>query len=185
MWVEMGGTAINLDVIEEQKWFLQLCLAAVGLGKSEIGMIEDTNRANGEVEQTRVFKRVTGPLEKQFAGAFRHIAQQFEVYNALDRPFDIRLRFSDPSEERARAKRLRDEYQAGTLTLRQVARRRGDAELADNEMAVEVNGETIEYGDLPLWVAQEKLRAARAGVPEDAPEEEDVEQALEEVAAAD
>lgn len=160
-WVEMGGTSINLDVIEEQRWFLELCLAAVGLGKAEIGLIEDVNRANGEVEQSRVFKRVTGPLAKQFHGAFSHIAQQFEVYNNLDQPFDIRLRFTDPREERAREQRLREMYQAGGLTLRQYVRRRGDEDLADGEMEVTIDGQTVDYGDHPRWVAEHLLREAR------------------------
>lgn len=170
-WIEMGGTAINLNVIEEQKWFLQLCLAAFGLGKAEIGLIEDVNRANGEIEQSRIFKRVTGPFAKELSRAFGHIADQFEVYRQLDRPFDIRLRFSDPREERAREQRLREMYQAGGLTLRQYARRRGDEDVADNEMTVEIGGEEIDYGDLPLPVLEHKLRDARASVQEDQAED--------------
>ncbi|ELY96661.1 phage portal protein, partial [Natrialba taiwanensis] len=160
-WIEMGGTAINLDVIQEQQWFLQLCLAAVGLGKAEIGMIEDVNRANGEGEQSRVFKRVTGPFAKQFNAAFQHICEQFDVYNELDQPFKPKLRFSDPREERAREERLREMFQAGGLTRRQYARRRGDEDLADDDMTVEINGETIDYGDLPKDVLEHKLAAVR------------------------
>ena len=181
-WIEMGGTAINLNVIEEQKWFLQLCLASIGLGKQEIGLIEDVNRSNGEVESARVFKRVTGPFAKQIENAFRHIAEQFDVYNALDQPFDIKLRFSDPREERAREERLRKMYQAGGLTLRQYARRRGDEDLADNEMAIELNGQEVVYGDHPKWVAQELLAEARSdpdASPADDQEDGDDEDQLE------
>jgi hypothetical protein len=170
-WIEMGGTAVNLSVIEEQKWFLQLCLAAVGLGKAEIGMIEDVNRSNGEVESSRVFKRVTGPFAKQFNGALRHIADQFDLYEQLGRPFKPRLRFSDPREERAREERLRKMWESGGLTLRQYARRRGDQDVADNDMVVEIGGQEIAYGDLPKPILEHKLRDARSSVDEDAAEE--------------
>ncbi len=161
-WIELGGTAVNLNIIEEQRWFFQMCLASLGLGKQELGFIEDVNRSNGEVESSRIYKRITGPFAKQFQKAFEHIASQFDVYQGLNDPFDIKLRFSDPREERAREQRLREMYEAGGLTLRQYIRRRGDEDLADNEMTVEMNGEAIDYGDLPKWVAEHKLREARA-----------------------
>ncbi|WP_256394107.1 phage portal protein [Natronoarchaeum rubrum] len=171
-WIEMGGTAINLNVIEEQKWFLQLCLAAFGLGKAEIGMIEDVNRANGDVEASRVFKRVTGPFAKEFSRAFGHIADQFEVYRQLDRPFDIRLRFSDPREERAREERLLKMYEAGGLTRREWYQRRGDGDVAEGDMTVEINGQEVDYGALPKDVLDHKLRSLRGDTPEDQAEDQ-------------
>ena len=160
-WLELGGTAVNLNIIEEQRWFFQMCLASLGLGKQELGFIEDVNRSNGEVESGRIYKRITGPFAKQFHGAFSHIAEQFDVYQALENSFDIRLRFSDPREERAREQRLREMYQAGGLTLRQYIRRRGDEDLADSDLAVELNGETIAYGDHPKHVVDQLLAEAR------------------------
>jgi len=161
-WIELGGTAVNLNIIEEQRWFFQLCLASLGLGKQELGFIEDVNRSNGEVESSRIYKRITGPFAKQFENAFQHVAQQFDVYNALDEPFDIKLRFSDPREERAREERLRQIYEAGGLTRREYIRRRGDEDLADSDMTVTINGETIDYGDFPKDVLEHKLREARS-----------------------
>lgn len=168
-WIELGGTAVNLDIIEEQRWFFQMCLASLGLGKQELGFIEDVNRANGEVESSRIYKRITGPFAKQFEGAFQHIARQFDVYNALDDPFRITLRFSDPREERAREERLRNMYNDGGLTLRQYVRRRGDEDLADGDLSVTVDGQTIEYGDHPKFVVEQLLRDATASP---APDEE-------------
>ena len=81
--------------------------------------------------------------------------------NALSNPFDIQLRFTDPREERAREKRLREMYQQGGLTLRQYIRRRGDEDLAEDDLSVEVNGQTVEYGDHPKFVAEQLLREAR------------------------
>jgi len=172
-WLDLGGTAVNLNIIEEQRWFFQLCLASLGLGKQELGFIEDVNRSNGEVESSRIYKRITGPFAKQFHGAFHHVAEQFDVYTALDTPFDIRLRFTDPREERAREQRLREMYQAGGLTLRQYIRRRGDEDLADNEMVVELNGETINYADHPKHVVEHLLREARADADMDDGDGED------------
>lgn len=173
MWVEMGGTSVNLDILGEQEWFFQLCLASLGLGKAEVGLIEDVNRANGEIEASRIYKRVTGPFAQQFENAFRHIANQFEAYQDLDDPFDVRLRFTDPREERAREERLRQMWQADGLTLREYVRRRGDTDLAedDDRFTVEVGGETIDYGDHPKFVVENLLRDARASVPEDAAED--------------
>jgi len=167
-WVEMGGTAINLDVIGEQQWFYELCLGALGLGKAEVGMIEDVNRANGKIEAERVFKRVGGPFGKQFTRAMRHVAEQFDAYNDLGKPFTPTLSYVDPREEAAKQERLRQEYETGKITLRQYVRRAGDADMADDADAfsVELEGERIDYGDHPKWVAERLMSAAGATDPE-------------------
>ena len=174
-WLELGGQAVNLDLIQEQKWFFQMCLGSLGLGKAEVGLIEDVNRSNGEIEATRVYKRVAGPFIDQFANAMRKVCDQFDAYRELGRPFVPTIVLSDPREERAKEERLRDQYKAGTLTLRQYARRTGDTEIAedDDEWQVELNGETVNYGDHPRWVVERLFAAAGAGDapdPGDAPE---------------
>jgi|GEM_PF-3766942 hypothetical protein len=161
-WLELGGTAVNLNIIEEQRWFFNMCLGALGLGKHELGFTEDANRSNGEIEATRIYKRIAGPFGKQFERAFHKTAEQFDVYNALENPFDIRLRFTDPREEQAREQRLREMWQAGGLTYRQYVRRRGDQDLAEEDMTVELNGNTIDYGDYPKHVLDALLRDARS-----------------------
>jgi hypothetical protein len=169
-WLEMGGTAINLDVVAEQQWFFEMCLGALGLGKSEVGLVEDVNRSNGEVEATRVYKRIAGPFIDQFSSAFRAIADQFDAYRELGRPFVPTIVLSDPREERAKEQRLREQLQAGAITPRQYARRTGDTELAedDDRWTETVNGETIEWGDKPVWVAKRLFNDAGASDPEDA-----------------
>jgi len=171
-WLDLGGTAVNLNIIEEQRWFFNMCLGALGLGKHELGFTEDANRSNGEIEASRIYKRIAGPFSKQFQGAFTHIARQFDAYTALSNPFDIQLRFTDPREERAREKRLREMYQQGGLTLRQYIRRRGDEDLAEDDLSVEVNGQTVEYGDHPKFVAEQLLREARSDADPDTPGDE-------------
>jgi hypothetical protein len=167
-WVEMGGTAINLDIIQEQQWFYELCLGSLGLGKAEVGMIEDVNRANGEIEAERVIKRVAGPFGKQFEQAFLHIARQFDAFGELGEPFTPTLARTDQRAERAKEQRLREMYNAGGLTLREYVRRRGDEDLAEqaDRFTVDVNGQTIDYGEHPKWVAQRLFSVAGATDPE-------------------
>jgi hypothetical protein len=62
-------------------------------------------------------------------------------------------------------------WESGGLTLRQYARRRGDQDVADNDMVVEIGGQEIAYGDLPKPILEHKLRDARSSVDEDAAEE--------------
>jgi len=168
-WIERGGTAINLDIIQEQQWFFQMCLGALGLGKAEVGMIEDVNRANGKVEADRVYKRVAGPFGKQFERAFLHVARQFEAFNALGEPFSPALAHTDPRAEAARQERLRKDYQAGKLTLRQYVRRAGDEDIAEDpdEYTVTVDGTTIDYGSHPKWVAERLMSQLGVSDPED------------------
>lgn len=177
MWVPMGDTAVNLDVIQEQQWFYQLCLGSLGLGKAEVGLIEDVNRANGEVEASRIFKRVAGPFSKQFQNAFLHVCRQFEPFETLGRPFTPTLRFTDPREERAREERLRAMWNDGGISLREYVRRRGDTDLAEDpeSFLVDIDGTVVDYGNHPKFVVRELLAAARGGSPEDTdPGDEDM-----------
>jgi len=167
-WIEMGGTALNLDVIQEQQWFYELCLGSLGLGKAEVGMIEDVNRANGEIEADRVYKRVGQAFGKQFERAFMHVCRQFDAFVDLGEPFTPTLAHSDPRAEAAKQDRLREEYEAGNLTLRQYVRRAGDADIADDDeqFTVEIDGTTVDYGDHPKWVARRLLSNAGATDPD-------------------
>jgi hypothetical protein len=167
-WIEMGGQAVNLNIIEEQRWFFFLCLGALGLGKSELGFVEDTNRANGEIEATRVFKRVTGPFAAQFEEAFLHVARQFDAFNQMGEPFQPALEFTDPREKRAKEERLRKSFQQGVVTLRQYLRQTGRQDLAadDDRFMVTVDGQDINYADHPLWVVKRLFSAAGATDPD-------------------
>jgi hypothetical protein len=170
-FVELGGKAVNLDVIQEQQWFFEMCLGALGLGKAEVGMIEDVNRANGEIEAERVYKRVGQSFGKQFEKVFMHIARQFDAFTELGEPFTPTLAYTDPRAEQAKQERLRKEWEAGKLTLRQYVRRAGDEDIAEDEdeYTVTLDGETINYGDHPKWVATRLLSAAGAAEPNEEP----------------
>lgn len=160
-WISMGDSAINLNVIEEQKWFLQLCLAAFGAGKAELGLIEDVNRANGEVEQSRVFKRIAQPFTEVFEAAInRQVLPQFDVYNQLGRPFEFRMRYTDPVEERRREQQLRERYTAGALTYAEYRQRLGE-DVGDTVVAID--GTEVDYGSHPRFVVEQLIRDARQG----------------------
>lgn len=174
-WLELGGQSVNMDVIAEQEWFFYLCLGALGLGKSELGMIEDVNRSNGEIESTRVYKRVAQPFIAQFEEAFLHVCRQFDAFNEMGEPFKPTISFSDPREERAKEQRLMDRYQNGTLTLEEFYRRTSDGdEVEEDQWTVEIGGSELNYGEHPRWVAQALLQDAGDGVAvDDDPQEDD------------
>jgi hypothetical protein len=92
----------------------------------------------------------------------------------LGEPFTPTISHSDPKAERAREERLRKEVEAGLTTPREFARRTGNQDLAedDERWEVTINGETVNYGDLPKWVAKRKLSALGATDPDQAPEGE-------------
>jgi hypothetical protein len=160
-WLDLGGTAVNLNIIEEQRWFFNMCLGALGLGKHELGFTEDANRSNGEVEATRIYKRIAGPFSKQFQGAFTHVARQFDVYNALDDPFDIRLDFTDPREQHAREDRFRQQYQTGLRTFNDFQELVGN-DPGEMDTTVEIaDGVEIDYGDKPKPVVESLMIARR------------------------
>jgi hypothetical protein len=177
-WVEMGGTSINLDVISEQQWFYELCLGSLGLGKAEVGMIEDVNRANGEIEADRVYKRVAGPFGKQFEQAFLHIARRFDVFTELEEPFTPTLAYTDPRQEQAEREQALNEYQQGTLSLKAYHRRAGNTDLAESEdrFTVETESGPIDYGEHPRWVAERLLSNAGLSEPDGESESDGQEQ---------
>lgn len=166
-WVEVGGTAVDLSVIEEQQWFLQLVAAAFGVSKQELGLVEDVNRSTAEVQLTTIHKRVTQPLSESLSKTLtRQFAPQFGLYDALGRPFEVELRHSDPGQEQAREEHLRARYKAGGLTLAEYRERVGDP--VGDETTVEINGEMIDYAAHPWPVVEQLFAEARSDSSGDA-----------------
>jgi hypothetical protein len=160
-WVEVGGSAVDLNVIEEQKWFMRLCGAAFGIPQSELGMVEDVNRAEGDNQLSIVHKRVTGPLAETVGQALtRQLLPQFDLYQQLDRPFEVTLQFSDPRQERAQEEFVRGRWESGLGTYREVRNEIGEGE-PDDETTVTINGTTIDYGEHPRHVVKALLADAR------------------------
>jgi hypothetical protein len=71
-------------------------------------------------------------------------------------------------EQIAKEERLTEQLQAGAITPRQWARRSDKSDLAEDDEAWQttINGETVNYGDVPMWVAKRKLSALGATDPE-------------------
>lgn len=167
-WVEIGGSAVDLSVVEEQEWFLQLCGAALGVPKTELSLDDDVNYNTSATEERVINKRVTRPVAKKIGQALtRQVATQFELYNQLERPFDIELRHTNPAQDRAMEEHYLDQLERGGLTFDEFYQRTGK-NTDEIDTTVEIGGEVIDYGDMPLPVLQEKLRDARgASVGED------------------
>lgn len=159
-WIEIGGSAVDLDVIQEQQWFIQLVAAAFGLPKTELGLVEDVNRNTAESQLSIVHKRVTKPIAESIGQALsRQLLPQFDLYRQLDQPFDVALKFSDPRQERAHERFIRERYQQNLATYREAREAIGEGE-ADDDTTVEINGTTVDYGEHPPMVAQALLRDA-------------------------
>jgi|APHM01.1.fsa_nt_gi Phage portal protein. len=173
-WVEVGGSAVDLNVIEEQKWFMRLCAAAFGIPQTELGMVEDVNRAEGDNQLSLVHKRVTRPLAKTISQAIsRQLLPQFDLYRELDRPFDVDLRFSAPRQERAQEAHLRERWQAGLATYNEI---RGEIGVGDpdDDTTVQVGDAEIDYGEHPRQIVESLLIDARSNpAPGDQPETPD------------
>jgi hypothetical protein len=164
-WIEIGGSAVDLSHIEEQQWFLQLCMAAFGVPKTELGMDDQVNYSTSESELQVVAKRVSSKLAPAIAGAIEtQLLPQFDLYQQLDQPFGVELRYTDPREERAAEQHAREQYTDGLLTYREYRERVGD-DMGDAETTVVINGEEIDYGDYPKPVVEALLINARNDDP--------------------
>ncbi|ELY96755.1 hypothetical protein C482_15311 [Natrialba chahannaoensis JCM 10990] len=170
-WIEMGGTALNLDIIGEQQWFLQLCLAAFGLTKGEIAMTEDVNYNTADAELSIVHKRVTqGFLETLEDAITTQVFRQFESYQELpdEQRFSLKLTHSDPRQERAREEHLRERYEAGTLPLNAYLQKLGEE---TGDTTVEIAGVEIDYGEHPKYIIEQLIRDARGSASDDSSED--------------
>lgn len=164
-WVEVGGSAVDLNVIEEQKWFLQLVMAAFGITKTELAMDDQVNYETSEAMLTVVNKRVTQPIAETIAQALeRQLLPRFDLYRKLDAPFGVRLQHTDPREERAAEKQARQQWQDGVLTLAEYRERVGDG-LDDMNTTVEIGGQTIDYSRYTKPVLDALLIDARNDDP--------------------
>jgi hypothetical protein len=173
-WVEIGGSAVDLSHIEEQKWFLQMCMAAFGVPKTEMGMDDQVNYSTSQSELQVVAKRVTSKVAMTIAQAVeRQFLPQFDLYETLDRPFGVELRYSDPREERIEEQRAIEKYEKGVLSYRELREAIGD-DMSDVDTTVEINGETVDYGPHPKPVIESLLTDARNDDPPGEGESPDV-----------
>jgi hypothetical protein len=159
-WVEVGGSAVDLDVIAEQKWFMSLVAAAFGIPKNEIGFDEDVNRSTSEAQLQIVAKRVSDPLSKAIVEPLRRqLLPQFNRYEELGEPFDIAMRFNDPRQERSREEHLRDRWRSGVASLGEV---RGALGFETDDTTIEIGGQELDWSKHPKPVLESLLIDARS-----------------------
>jgi phage portal protein BeeE len=150
----------------------QLVAAAFGIPKTELGLVEDVNRNTSEAQLETIHKRVTQPLAETIGQAVsRQLFPQFNVFERLEQPFKVSLKFSDPRQERAREEHVRGRWESGLATYREVRNEIGEGE-PDDETTVTINGETIDYGEHPKHVVESLLVDARGGDNEPEPDAE-------------
>jgi hypothetical protein len=171
-WVEVGGSAVDLSHIEEQQWFLQLCMAAFGVPKTELGMDDQVNYSTSESELQVIAKRVTSKVSKTIASALeRQLLPQFDLYQSLDQPFGVDLRYSDPREERIEEQRALENWAKGATTYRELREDLG-VDMSEEDTTVTINGTTIDYGEHPKHVVEAQLADARSDEDAASPGEE-------------
>jgi hypothetical protein len=169
-WVEVGGSAVDLNVIEEQKWFIQLVMAAFGITKTELAMDEEVNYETSQAMLSVVNKRVTQPVASTISDALEtQLLPQFDLYNQLDQPFDVKLSHTDPREQRAQEEIAIEQYQQGALTYSEMREQMGD-ELDDVNTTTTINGQTIDWAELPKTVLEAKLADLRNDGPPGQPD---------------
>lgn len=167
-WVEIGGSAVDLSHIEEQRWFLQLCMAAFGVPKTEMSMDEEVNYATSESQLSVVAKRLTTKLTTTISQAIeRQGLPQFDLYQQLDQPFGVELRHSDPREERAAEQQAIEKWNNDALTYREYREAIGQ-DATDEDTTVQMNGQTVDYGDMPKSVMEAVLTDVQNDEPGDA-----------------
>lgn len=171
-WVEIGGSAVDLSIIEEQEWFVQLCGAALGVPKVELSMDDQVNYSTSATEERIIHKRVTRPLGRKISQALtRQLLPQFPAYQALGRPFDVELRQTNPAQERAMAEHYLDQLERGGMTFNQFYRKTGRSD--EVETVVDIGGETVDVGDVPMPVVEALLTDATGGGDDDDDDDDD------------
>ena len=171
-WVEIGGSAVDLSVVEEQEWFIQLCGAALGVPKVELSMDDQVNYSTSATEERIIHKRVTRPVAKKIGkGLSRQVATQFDLFNELGRPFDVELRHTNPAQDRAEEEHYLDQLHRGGLTFNEFYQRTGK-NTEEIDTTVVIGGEEIDYGDLPFPVLEAKLRDASSASDADLDDED-------------
>ncbi|MFD1512454.1 phage portal protein [Halomarina rubra] len=160
-WIEMGGTAVNLDVIEEQRWFINLVLGAFGIPKQELALVDDVNRNTSEAQASMIYRRVTRPLADAICDAVTNqVFARFDAYESLGRPFGLDITYSDPEQERAREEQLRERFTSGALPYAEYRQQLGED---PGDTTIEVNGETVDYGDVPFPLVKALIGDAHNG----------------------
>ncbi len=61
-FIQMQMTSKEMEVIEQQKWFVKLLYACFGLNENEMGFVENVNKANGENQSEATVRKMVRPF---------------------------------------------------------------------------------------------------------------------------
>lgn len=139
-FVRVAFSNLELELIEQQKWFTKIVWAVFGITSSELGFTEDSNRAT-EVVQSNVFKR------KAIAPLVSLIEYQFNTNIINDLPwirgtqYEGKVKFEfdkfDLQEELAKTELYEREIKAGIKSKNEI---REEKNLEKKEGGDDLNG---------------------------------------------
>lgn len=144
----------ELDFLQSQEWYHKLVWMCFGLASSEVGLIEDVNRAAGKEANIAVWRRTTKPLLETIAQTINtEILPFHDAYHDVDGELEFHWNYDNPEIEARRHKRQRDELSAGTKVLNEVRQERGDEPLPWGDMPGELVSSLSRAH--PEWFAEE------------------------------
>lgn len=135
----------ELDFLQSQKWYHKLVWMVFGLSQSEVGHIEDVNRAAGKEANIAVWRRTTKPLLELLQQQINNDVLPFlEEYHRVDGELEFAWNFDNPEIQEREREKQRQELQAGTVTVNEVRQDRGK--------------EPVEWGDWPQSLTKSVAR---------------------------
>ncbi len=149
-FIRVGFSNVELELLEQQKWFSKLVLACFGVTPSEAGFTEDSNRAT-DVVQSNVFKRkAIAPLVNLLE---YHINTQ--VVNDLpwikghyENKVFFRFDKSDLVEELNKRQIVWGDYKTGLITKNE-GREKIDMDAHDDGDEFKKEGNNFAFGNMP------------------------------------
>ena len=122
-------SAKDMQMIEQQKWFQQLCWAVMGVTPDEMGQTDNSNRSTAN-EQSRIFKRkALKPLLK----LMEYQINTRLVWEDLDTDMEVEFRFDDYDLEEDFRKHELIEKQLLYKTINEIRVDEGLTELDDDK----------------------------------------------------
>lgn len=126
-FVPTGFTNVELELLEQQKWFSKLVWACFGMSPSEVGFTEDVNRATAYMESASVKRKILKPFMMMLEYYF-----DIEVINELPwikGKYEDMIHFqfdrSDLGYEKAEREIIWNDYDRGLITKNQALEQMG------------------------------------------------------------
>lgn len=164
-WIPVGDKVADLDAIQQQDWYFKLVLAAAGLNKNELGMVDGGGFAKETPAlQRAIYKKVTKPYMQAIFGAQNNQVLPDLVDSlgvGVDAPLRIELERFDPVQEQVEREETLGEWQRGIPSLNEV---RGTLGRETEELVMEFDGNEVDLADTPRWIVDLLLKRDRPEV---------------------